>query len=80
MKDIIIKLVHYTLEFIKQLNQLGKQTRIRVMKWLDFLEFVSFVGKRLVGCLSNSMSLRVGKYRVICGVLENIRYSDGGVL
>jgi mRNA-degrading endonuclease RelE of RelBE toxin-antitoxin system len=63
----------YNPEFIKQLNKLDKQTKVRVIKQIDFLEFSPFMGKRLAGRLSKSMSLRVGKYRVIYRVTaENI--------
>jgi len=59
----------YNPEFVKQLNKLDKQTRVRVIKQLDFLENTPFVGKHLAGRLSKSMSLRVGKYRIIYRVV-----------
>ncbi|MDR0470375.1 MAG: type II toxin-antitoxin system RelE/ParE family toxin [Nitrososphaerota archaeon] len=62
----------YNPEFVKQLNKLDKQTKIRIMRELDFLENTPFAGKHLTGRLSKSMSLRIGKYRVIYRVSENI--------
>ncbi|MDR2719280.1 MAG: type II toxin-antitoxin system RelE/ParE family toxin [Nitrososphaerota archaeon] len=59
----------YNPEFIKQLNKLDKQTRVRIIKQLDFLDNAPFVGKHLTGRLSKSMSLRVGKYRIIYRVV-----------
>ena len=61
----------YNPEFVKQLNTLDKQTRIRVIQQVDFLAVSPFAGKRLAGRLSNSMSLRVGKYRVIYRVVTD---------
>ncbi|MDR1992424.1 MAG: type II toxin-antitoxin system RelE/ParE family toxin [Nitrososphaerota archaeon] len=63
----------YNPEFVKQLNTLDKQTRVRIMKQIDFLAVSPFAGKRLAGRLSNSMSLRVGKYRVIYRVVTDER-------
>ncbi|MDR0493886.1 MAG: type II toxin-antitoxin system RelE/ParE family toxin [Nitrososphaerota archaeon] len=61
----------YNPEFVKQLNKLSKQTKIRIIRQLDFLAHTPFAGKHLTGRLSNSMSLRIGKYRVIYRVSEN---------
>ncbi|MCW3984291.1 MAG: type II toxin-antitoxin system mRNA interferase toxin, RelE/StbE family [Candidatus Bathyarchaeota archaeon] len=60
----------FTKEFLKKLKHLDRQTQIRLIKELKILEDKPFVGKQLVGRLSELKSFRAGDYRVIYKVSE----------
>lgn len=55
----------FTKEFLKQLKNIDKQTKIRILKAMKTLEEKPFAGKRLRGPLTGLYSLRIGNYRVI---------------
>ncbi len=60
----------FTREFLKGLKRLDKQTQIRILRELKFLEDKPFASKQLVGRLSELKSFRVGDYRIIYQVSE----------
>lgn len=60
----------FTLEFLKKLRHLDRQTQIRILRELKILEEKPLAGKQLVGRLSELKSFRVGDYRIIYQLSE----------
>ena len=55
----------FTKEFLRKIKKLDRKTQVRVLRSLKVLEKNPFSGKRLTGPLTDLMSLRQGKYRII---------------
>jgi len=68
MYDIEISPV--ALRFLERLEKANKNIAQRVIRAVDGLKTNPFIGKKLLGELSNFRSLRVGEYRIIYIIIE----------
>lgn len=68
MYDIEISPV--ALRFLERLEKANKNIAQRVVRAVDGLKTNPFIGKKLLGELSNFRSLRVGEYRIIYIIIE----------
>jgi len=58
------------LRFLERLEKANKNIAQRVVRAVDGLKTNPFIGKKLLGELSDFRSLRVGEYRIIYIILE----------
>jgi mRNA interferase RelE/StbE len=58
------------LRFLERLGKANKNIAQRVVRAVDGLKTNPFIGKKLLGELSDFRSLRVGEYRIIYIIVE----------
>lgn len=66
-----IELSPPALKFLEQLTKKHRNIADRIVLVIDSLQKNPFLGKKLLGKLSNFRSLRVGDYRVLYTVIEH---------
>lgn len=65
-----IELSPIGLKFLERLEKSNKNISQRIIRAIDSLKTNPFIGKKLLGELTNFRSLRVGEYRIIYNVIE----------
>jgi mRNA interferase RelE/StbE len=65
-----IEISPVALRFLERLEKANKNIAQRVVRAVDGLKTNPFIGKKLLGELSNFRSLRVGEYRIIYIIIE----------
>ena len=58
------------LKFIERLEKGNKNISQRIIRAIDSLKSDPFIGKKLLGELSDFRSLRVGEYRILYIIIE----------
>jgi len=64
--------IRFTPRFLKNIKTLDKEVQVRILREINILKTNPYVGKPLRGEWKGIYSLRIGDYRVLYQIRENV--------